>query len=101
LNNRINWLAPSENAYDGRELRFLVIDEAAKFEECDVRKLFSKVSETLATGASVVGKVLMFSTVNAPSKGGLEFEEIWHQSDHTDERLLDPNGITPTRMARF
>lgn len=101
LNNRINWLAPSENAYDGRELRFLVIDEAAKFEECDVRKLFSKVSETLATGASVVGKVLMFSTVNAPSKGGLEFEEIWHQSDHTDERLLDPDGITPTRMARF
>src|SRR5690606_5706678 len=30
LNNRINWLAPAENAYDGRELRFVVLDEAAK-----------------------------------------------------------------------
>lgn len=101
LNNRINWLAPAENAYDGRELRFLVTDEAAKWEDVHVGKYLSKVSETLVTGATVVGKILMFSTVNAPDKGGAEFEELWINSDHTDPKLLDEDGQTPTRMRRY
>lgn len=101
LNNRINWLAPAENAYDGRELRFLVTDEAAKWEDVHVGKYLSKVSETLVTGASVVGKILMFSTVNEPAKGGAAFEELWVSSDHTDPKLLDEDGQTPTRMKRY
>lgn len=101
LNNRINWLAPAENAYDGRELRFLVTDEAAKWEDVHVGKYLSKVSETLVTGATTVGKILMFSTVNAPDKGGAAFEELWLNSDHTDSKLLDEDGQTPTRMKRY
>lgn len=101
LNNRINWLAPSENAYDGRELRFLVTDEAAKWEDVNVSKYLSKVSETLVTGATVVGKILMFSTVNAPHLGGLAFEELWLNSDHTNDKLLNEDGQTPTLMKRY
>lgn len=100
LNNRVNWLAPSENAYDGRELRFLVLDEAGKYEECSIQKLFSKVQETLATGATVVGKVLMFSTVNEPSKGGEEFEKIWIDSDHQDTKRFT-DGKTASKMKRY
>lgn len=101
LNNRLTWLPLAENAYDGRELRCLIIDEAAKYEEANVTKLFSKISETLVTGANVVGKVMMFSTVNAPDKGGANFEILWTQSDHTDKKGLDELGQTTSRMKRF
>lgn len=101
LNNRLTWLPLAENSYDGRELRCLIIDEAAKYEEANVTKLFSKISETLVTGANVVGKVMMFSTVNAPDKGGANFEILWTQSDHTDKKGLDDIGQTTSRMKRF
>lgn len=99
LNNRAGYLATAENSYDGRRLRTLILDEAAKYEEADISKLFSKISETLVTGASVVGKVLMFSTVNAMDKGGANFKSIWDDSDHEDEKYL--NSQTPSRLKRF
>jgi len=99
LNNRAGWLATAENSYDGRRLRTLVLDEAAKLEEADITKLFSKISETLVTGASVVGKVLMFSTVNAMDKGGANFKSIWDDSDHIDGK--DEMGQTASRLKRF
>src|SRR5690606_31512901 len=82
LNNRVTWLPLAQNSYDGRELRCLIIDEAGKMAEIDLTKLFRKISETLVTGANVVGKVLMFSTINAPDQGGSNFETLWRQSDH-------------------
>lgn len=99
LNNRAGYLATAENSYDGRRLRNLIIDEAGKFEEIDVTKLFSKISETLVTGASVVGKVMMFSTINAMDKGGANFKSIWDDSDQ--EGTLDNIGQTPSRLKRF
>lgn len=99
LNNRAGYLATAENSYDGRRLRTLIIDEAAKFEEADVGVLFSKISETLVTGASVVGKVLMFSTVNAMDKGGANFKSIWDDSDHIEGK--DEMNQTASRLKRF
>ena len=99
LNNRAGWLPTAENSYDGRRLRTVILDEAAKVEEADISILFSKISETLITGASVVGKVLMFSTVNAMDKGGANFKSIWDDSDHTDEKYTD--GQTASRLKRF
>lgn len=101
LNNRINWLAPAENAYDGRELRFLVVDESGKWEGVDVSMFLSKVSNTLITGSTVIGKVMMFSTVNAPDKGGANFENIWRLSDHTDKERVNEYGQTSTKLKRF
>lgn len=99
LNNRAGWLATAENSYDGRRLRTIILDEAAKVEEADISILFSKISETLVTGASVVGKVLMFSTVNAMDKGGSNFKSIWDSSDHVEGK--DEMGQTPSRLKRF
>src|SRR5690606_12501675 len=53
------------------------------------------------TGANVVGKVLMFSTINAPDQGGANFEKLWLQSDHTDKKGLDEIGQTTSRLKRF
>lgn len=99
LNNRAGWLPTAENSYDGRRLRTVILDEAAKVEEADISVLFSKISETLVTGASVVGKVLMFSTVNAMDKGGANFKSIWDDSDHIEKS--DATGQTPSRLKRF
>ncbi len=96
-NNRINWLDTAENAYDGRRMRDIVIDEAAKFERVNVQVLLSKISDTLLVGGSVGGYVSVFSTVNKGDKGGDNFKVIWDGSDHTKST----NGMTPTRLKRF
>ncbi len=96
-NNRINWLDTAENAYDGRRMRDVVIDEAAKFERVNVQILLSKISDTLLVGGSVGGYVSVFSTVNKGDKGGDNFRIIWDGSDHTKA----VNGLTATRLKRF
>ncbi len=100
MNNRINWLDTAENAYDGRGLRHITIDEAAKMERVNVQILFSKISDTLVKGAVIKGHVSMFSTVNKGDKGGSNFRKIWEGSDHIDGRK-DKFGRTETKMKRF
>lgn len=95
-NNRVNWLDTAENAYDGRRVRDLTIDEAAKYERVNVCILLSKVSDTLLVGGSVGGYVSVISTVNKGDKGGDNFKKIWDGSDHTNTK----NGMTATRLKR-
>jgi len=96
-NNRINWLDTAENAYDGRRMRDVVIDEAAKWERCNVQICLSKISDTLLVGGSVGGYVSVFSTVNKGDKGGDNFRKIWDGSDH----YKAVGGMTATRLKRF
>lgn len=98
LNNRFNWLAPKETAYDGRALRICAIDEAAKWETVNVKIMFEKVSETLVVGSSVIGKVIMISTINAGEKGGNNFKAIW---DSSDPKKVDYMRQTSSRLKRF
>ena len=98
-NNRINWLATSENAYDGRRARRITLDECAKWEEANIQICFSKISKTLLVGASVIGHVSLFSTVNKGDKGGDNFKKIWIASNHTGK--LSSIGQTPSRLKRF
>lgn len=98
-NNRINWLPTAENAYDGRRVRKVTIDEGAKWEEANVNICLSKISETLVVGASVIGHVSLFSSVNKGDKGGDNFKEIWLASNHIGK--LDSIGQTPSRLKRF
>jgi len=99
-NNRVNWLDTSETAYDGRAMRHITIDEAAKMVRANVRVLFGKISDTLIVGATMVGKVSVFSTVDKGDKGGDNFRELWDGSDHMNGKK-DVYGRTKTKLKRF
>lgn len=100
LNNRINWLDTAENAYDGRNTRRVIVDEAAKWEKVNVRKCIDKISETLVVGSDIMGYLSVFSSVNAGDKGGDNFRAIWDGSDHINGKK-DAFGRTETKLKRF
>lgn len=99
-NNRINWLDTSETAYDGRAMRHITVDEAAKWVRANVKTLFGKISDTLIVGATMVGKVSVFSTVDKGDKGGDNFRELWDGSDQINGKK-DVYGRTKTKLKRF
>jgi hypothetical protein len=99
-NNRLNWLDTSDTAYDGRAMRHITIDEAGKWKRNNVRKCFGKISDTLIIGATMVGKVSVFSTVDKGDEGGDNFREIWDGSDHINGKK-DVYGRTKTKLKRF
>jgi len=99
-NNRINWLDTADNAYDGRNIRHVTVDEASKWVKNNVQKCLSAIAETLVVGASVSGHVSLFSTVNKGDKGGDNFRAIWDGSDHISGKK-DMFGRTATKMKRF
>lgn len=96
-NNRINWLDTTENAYDGRRARDLVIDEAGKWDKVNVCVCLNKISDTLLVGGSVGGYVSVFSTVNKGDRGGDNFKKIFLGADPAKA----VNGLTPNRLKRF
>ena len=71
----------------------------AKWEEANVEICLAKISETLVIGASVIGHVSAFSSVNRGDKGGNNFKNIWLGSNHLGK--LDSIGQTETRLKRF
>lgn len=99
-NNRINYMDTSESAYDGRPMRHVTLDEAGKWTRHNVKVCLSAISNTLITGATVVGKVSVFSTVNKGDKGGDNFRELWDGSDHVNGKT-DKYGRTKTKLKRF
>lgn len=99
-NNRIDYRDTSENAYDQSRKRRMIIDEAAKWVKVNVLIFLSKVLETVYVGASVVGHISFFSTVNKGDKGGDNFREVWDGSNHIDGKK-DSFGRTKSRMKRF
>lgn len=100
MNNRINWLDTSDTAYDGRAMRHITIDEAGKWKRSNVKTCFGKISDTLITGATIVGKVSVFSTVDKGDAGGDNFRELWDGSNHIDGKK-DVYGRTKTKLKRF
>lgn len=99
LNNRINWLPTALNSYDGRAIRFLFLDEGAKWKETSVKEYWPIAQKCLTKGSRRVGLAYLPSTINEMEKGGgKEFHEIWLQSDH-----LSPNfdGETPSGLVKF
>lgn len=99
LNNRVNYLAPSENTYDGRRLFTVLVDEAGKMPvEMSVDKYWQILKKCLMKGARIVGKCLMVTTVNVAAKGGSEFRKVWDGAD-LDQR--DRLGATKNGLWRF
>jgi hypothetical protein len=99
-NNRVNWLDTSENAYDGRRVRHVTIDEAGKWKKSNVQKCLTRISDTLVVGAMIGGHVSLFTTVNKGDEGGDNFRSIWDGSDHINGKK-DRFGRTTTKLKRF
>jgi hypothetical protein len=78
---------------------FTITMNCAKWEEANVEICLAKISETLVIGASVIGHVSAFSSVNRGDKGGDNFKRIWLGSNHLGK--LDSIGQTETRLKRF
>jgi hypothetical protein len=99
-NNRVNWLDTSENAYDGRRVRHVTIDEAGKWKKYNVQKCLTRISDTLVVGAMIGGHVSLFTTVNKGDEGGDNFRAIWDNSDHINGKK-DRFGRTVSKLKRF
>lgn len=99
-NNRIDFRATAENAYDQSRKRHMTIDEAAKWIKVNVVMFVSKVQETLYVGTSLVGHMSVFSSVNKGDQGGDNFRILWDGSDHINGKK-DSLGRTKTRLKRF
>lgn len=99
-NNRIDFRATAENAYDQSRKRHMTIDEAAKWLKINVVMFFAKVLETVYVGTSLVGHISVFSSVNKGDQGGDNFRILWDGSDHINGKK-DALGRTKTRLMRF
>lgn len=96
--SKVDYRAPSKNAYDSGRISRLVADEMGKWPvEVPASEFLSIVSKTLVQGAKRVGFCELPSTVNELTKGGgAEFKKIWDLAD-----TLKYEGRTPNRIVRY
>lgn len=99
LNNELSWQNTDLNSYDSYALRGLLLDEGGKYpKDCPIDKYLPVVLKCLKKGAKVVGKAMIPTTVNPPHAGGLEYREVWDNSDQTKADYL---GQTKTSLYRI
>tara|TARA_R110000782_G_scaffold14806_1_gene43903 strand:+ start:224 stop:2914 length:2691 start_codon:yes stop_codon:yes gene_type:complete len=84
LNNLVDYQPTKDDSYDGQAMFMYLGDEAGKWKKpSDYINHFGQVSPTMLEGGEVVGKAFIGSTVGAMSKGGEQFEKMYHSSDVT------------------
>ena len=95
--SKVDYRAPSKNAYDSGRISRILIDEAAKWPaEVPASEFLAIVSKTMIKGAKRVGFAECPSTVNEMTKGGgAEFKKIWEAADQTKYER------TPNRFVRY
>lgn len=99
LNNELSWENTDLNSYDSYALRGLLLDEGGKYpRDCPVDKYLPVVLKCLKKGARIVGKIMMPTTCNPPQDGGLEYREVW---DNSDQSKMDSLGQTVTGLYRI
>lgn len=92
LDSTIDWQNTGDNSYDGQKLLRLIEDEASKWLKPNNILNHWRVAKTcLRLGSKIVGKCMMGSTVNALSKGGKEFKELYYSSNPLER---NSNGQT-------
>jgi len=94
--SKVDYRAPTKNAYDSGRLTRGLFDEGGKFPpDVPFSEFISIVSKTMVKGAKRVGFMELPSTVNDLTKGGgMEFKRLWD--------LANPeNGRTPNRLVRY
>lgn len=94
--SKVDYRAPSKNAYDSGRLSRLLADEGGKFPpEVPFSDFISIVSKTMVKGVKRVGFMECPSTVNDMTKGGgTEFKKLWDIADPTQ-------GRTANRLVRY
>lgn len=99
LNTDIESFPTRENSMDSSKRKIISADESGKWPAgVSVEKWFSIAKKCCMLGSTIIGKVLMGSTVNEASSGGAEFQSIWEISDHTN---LTRNGRTASGLWRY
>lgn len=94
--SKIDYRAPSLNAYDSGRLSRGLFDEGGKWsKETPFSKFVSIVSKTLVKGAKRVGFLELPSTCNQMSDGGEEFKLVWDNADQFKY------SKTPNRLVRY
>lgn len=94
--SKVDYRAPSLNAYDSGRLSRGLFDEGSKFpREVPFSTFISIVSKTLIKGVKRVGFIECPSTTNAMSNGGEEFKKVWDNSNQFKYKR------TPTRLVKY
>jgi len=85
--SKVDYRAPSKNAYDSGRLSRLLADEMGKWPvEVPASEFLAIVSKTMVQGVKRVGFCELPSTVNELTKGGgAEFKKIWDLADHVKQ----------------
>lgn len=96
--SKIDYKAPSLNAYDSGRISRLLADEMGKWSsDVPASQFLSIVSKTLVKGGKRVGFCELPSTVNELTRGGGEqFKLMWDVAD-----FLTKNERTPNRIVRY
>ena len=95
LNTIIDHKNTTTNAYDGSKLYRLLMDEAGKWETCDLQDFWRINRTCLIVGRRIVGKALVGSTVNPMSMGGSEFKKLVEYSNPGER---NENGRTKSGL---
>lgn len=99
LNTTIDWRNTADNSYDGEKLLLLIHDESGKWEKPEnILNNWRVTKTTLRVGSRIIGKCIMGSTVNALSKGGGNFKQLYEDSD---ARRRNANGQTKSGMYKL
>lgn len=94
--SKVDYRAPSLNAYDSGRLSRALIDEGSKWaREVPFSSFISIVSKTLVKGAKRVGFLECPSTTNAMTNGGEEFKIVW---DNANQLKYEK---TPNRLVKY
>jgi hypothetical protein len=94
--SKVDYRAPTLNAYDSGRLSRGLFDEMGKWsKEVPASTFLSIVSKTLVKGAKRVGFIECPSTSNSMTNGGEEFKKIWDSADH----VKYPK--TPNRLVKY
>lgn len=94
--SKIDYRAPSPNAYDSGRLSRGLFDEGSKWaKEVPFSTFISIVSKTLVKGVKRVGFIECPSTTNAMANGGEEFKKVWDNANQTI------NDRTPNRLVKY
>ena len=96
LNSVIDWRNTADNSYDGMKLKLLVHDEAGKWTgSTSIAKNWRVTQTCLLLGRKIVGKCMMGSTANKLEDGGLEYKNLYYDSNVDDKDL---NGRTKSGL---
>jgi hypothetical protein len=94
--SRVDYRAPSLNAYDSGRISRATIDEGSKWaKEVPFSTFISIVSKTLVKGVRKVGFLECPSTTNSMDNGGEEFKLVW---DNANQFKYEK---TPNRLVKY